>query len=111
MKLVIAEKPSVAHSIASVLGAAQRHDGYLEGNDYLVSWCFGHLAELSDPASYGAEYEKWTLETLPIFPEEFSYTIHSDKRKQLAILQKLMQRPDVDTIINNAMLNLIAEVD
>ena len=100
MKLVIAEKPSVAHSIASELGAAQRRDGYLEGNDYLVSWCFGHLAGLSDPVSYGAEYEKWTLDTLPIFPEEFSYTIHSDKRKQFAILQKLMQRPDVDTIIN-----------
>ena len=66
MRLVIAEKPSVAQSIAAVLGAKSRHDGYLEGSGYIVSWCFGHLAELADAAVYNADDAKWTLAALPI---------------------------------------------
>ena len=68
MRLVIAEKPSVAQSIAAVLGAKSRHDGYLEGSGYIVSWCFGHLAELADAAVYNADDAKWTLAALPIIP-------------------------------------------
>ena len=100
MKLVIAEKPSVAQNIADVLDAKRRQEGYLEGNNYLVSWCYGHLAGLSDPTAYGAQYEKWTLDTLPIFPEAFSYTIHSDKRRQFYVLRDLIRRSDVDVIVN-----------
>mgnify|MGYP002604431573 CR=1 FL=1 len=70
-RLVIAEKPSVAQSIASVLGAGNRKDGYLEGGGYLVSWCFGHLAELSDASAYNPDYAKWRYEDLPILPEKW----------------------------------------
>ena len=68
MKLVLAEKPSVAQSIAKVLGAAKREDGYLEGNGYVVSWCVGHLVELAQPEVYDAKYSKWAYADLPIFP-------------------------------------------
>ncbi len=66
MKLVLAEKPSVAQSIAKVLGAAKREDGYLEGNGYVVSWCVGHLVELAQPEVYDAKYSKWAYVTVPI---------------------------------------------
>ena len=69
MELVIAEKPSVAQSIAAVLGATQRKDGYLEGNEYLVSWCVGHLVELAQPESYEEAWKKWSYESLPIIPQ------------------------------------------
>ena len=66
MQLVIAEKPSVARSIAEVIGAVDSEDGYMEGNGYLVSWCVGHLVELAQPESYGEQWKKWTYESLPI---------------------------------------------
>ena len=66
--LVIAEKPSVAQSIAKVIGATTKHDGYLEGSGYLVSWCVGHLVELAEPEEYDGKYEKWRKEDLPIIP-------------------------------------------
>lgn len=69
MKLVIAEKPSVAMSLAAVLGATERKDGYLEGSGYLVSWCVGHLLELAQPEAYKEQYAKWRYEDLPILPE------------------------------------------
>ena len=75
MKLVIAEKPSVAQSLARVIGAAKRQDGYLEGNGYLVSWCVGHLVELSAPERYDERFAKWRLEDLPILPEHFLYEV------------------------------------
>ena len=68
MKLVLAEKPSVAQSIAKVLGVNKREDGYLEGNGYIVSWCVGHLVELAQPEAYDAKYGKWAYADLPIFP-------------------------------------------
>ena len=68
MKLVLAEKPSVAQSIAKVLGATKREDGYIEGNGYIVSWCVGHLVELAEPEVYDEKYSKWTYNDLPIFP-------------------------------------------
>ena len=97
-QLVIAEKPSVAQSIAGVLGANQRNDGYLEGNGYLVSWCIGHLVELAQPTAYG-NYEKWRKEDLPILPEKWQYQVAASTKKQFQILQKLMNRSDVDRLI------------
>ena len=76
MRLVIAEKPSVAKSIAEVLGADSRQDGYFEGNNYLVSWCVGHLIELSQPESYGEQWKKWTYESLPVNPINFEYDLN-----------------------------------
>lgn len=73
MKLVIAEKPSVAQSLARVIGADKRRDGYLEGGEYLVSWCVGHLVELSAPERYDERFAKWRLEDLPILPERWLY--------------------------------------
>ena len=95
MRLVIAEKPSVAQSIAAVLGAKSRHDGYLEGSGYIVSWCFGHLAELADAAVYNADDAKWTLAALPIIPTSFRFIVRSEKQKQFDILRELMRREDV----------------
>ena len=99
MKLVIAEKPSVAQSIAKVIGADKREDGYLEGNGYLVSWCIGHLVELASPESYDERYEKWRYEDLPILPEEWNYQVADATRKQFGILKKLMERDDVSGLV------------
>ena len=100
MRLVIAEKPSVAQSIAAVLNAKKRHDGYLEGSGYLVSWCFGHLAELADAAAYNADYAKWTMKDLPIVPTNYRFTICEDKRNQFDILRGLLRREDVSEVVN-----------
>ena len=99
-RLVIAEKPSVAQSIASVLGAGNRKDGYLEGGGYLVSWCFGHLAELSDASAYNPDYAKWRYEDLPILPEKWQYSVAADKKKQFDLLKKLMEQSDVTEVVN-----------
>ena len=100
MRLVIAEKPSVAQSIAAVLNAKKRHDGYLEGGGHLVSWCFGHLAELADAAAYNTDYAKWTMKDLPIVPISYRFTIREDKRKQFDILRGLLRREDVSEVVN-----------
>ena len=99
-RLVIAEKPSVAQSIAAVLGAKQRQAGYLEGGGYIVSWCYGHLAELADAAAYHADYAKWSLKDLPIVPKPFRFTIRQDKHKQFDILKALMHRTDIAEVVN-----------
>ena len=98
-KLIVAEKPSVAMSYAKVLGATNRQDGYLEGNGYLVSWCVGHLVELAPPNVYDAKYVKWSIADLPILPEKWQYLVSASTKKQFGILQKLMHRPDVDSVI------------
>ena len=98
-KLVVAEKPSVAMSYAKVLGATSRKDGYLEGNSYLVSWCVGHLVELAPPNVYDAKYVKWSIADLPILPQKWQYLVSASTKKQFGILQKLMHRPDVDSVI------------
>ena len=90
MKLVLAEKPSVAQSIAKVLGANKREDGYLEGNGYIVSWCVGHLVELAEPEAYDAKYSKWTYADLPIFPMVWKYEVSSGTKKQFGILKKIL---------------------
>lgn len=99
MKLVLAEKPSVAQSIAKVLDATKREDGYLEGNGYVVSWCVGHLVELSQPEAYDEKYSKWTYADLPIFPDQWKYQVSVNTRKQFGILKKLMARKDVESLV------------
>ena len=86
-------------SYAKVLGATSRQDGYLEGNGYLVSWCVGHLVELAPPNIYDAKYVKWSIADLPILPEKWQYLVSASTKKQFGILQKLMNRPDVDSVI------------
>lgn len=100
MKLVIAEKPSVALSIAKVLGANDKKDGYVEGNGYKVSWCVGHLIQMANPDAYDSRYTKWNMEDLPIFPKEYKYEVTKATKKQFSILKKLMNESSIDTIIN-----------
>lgn len=99
MKLVLAEKPSVAQSIAKVIGATKREDGYLEGNGYVVSWCVGHLVELVQPESYDSKYSKWSYNDLPIFPDSWQYQVSAATKKQFGILKKLMARKDVESLV------------
>jgi len=99
MKLVLAEKPSVAQSIAKVLGATKREDGYIEGNGYIVSWCVGHLVELAEPEAYDEKYSKWAYNDLPIFPVDWQYEVSSGTKKQFGILKKLMAREDVASLV------------
>lgn len=99
MKLVLAEKPSVAQSLAKVLGANKRCDGYLEGNGYIVSWCVGHLVELAQPEAYDERYGKWTYGDLPILPDDWKYEVSAGTRKQFGILKKLMARDDVASLV------------
>ena len=98
-RLVVSEKPSVAMAYAKVLGATNRKDGYMEGNGYLVSWCVGHLVELAPPNAYGGQYVKWSIADLPILPEKWQYLVSTSTKKQFGILQKVMNRPDVDSIV------------
>lgn len=100
MKLVIAEKPSVAMSIAKAIGAKNKKDGYYEGNDYRVSWCVGHLVQMANPDSYDEKYKKWRIEDLPIIPKEYKYEIVNTIKKQFNILKKLMNSKEVDAVIN-----------
>lgn len=98
-KLVIAEKPSVAMSLAAVLGANEKKDGYLEGNGYLVSWCVGHLLELAQSETYGDQYAKWRYGDLPILPGVWKYEVPKDKKKQLTLLCRLMNDKRVDSVV------------
>ena len=98
--LVIAEKPSVAASIAAALGAKEKKDGYIEGCGYLISWCIGHLVELAEAAAYGEQYKKWSYDSLPILPQEWKYTLAPEKAKQYKILKDLMHRADVSEVVN-----------
>ena len=105
MKLVLAEKPSVARSLARVLGANKRCDGYLEGNGYIVSWCVGHLVELSAPEAYNEAYAKWRIDDLPILPQNspdgWRYQVSASTKKQFDILKQLMNRDDVTGLIES----------
>lgn len=100
MKLVIAEKPSVAISIAKVIGATKKKDGYYEGNGYKVSWCVGHLIKMANPESYDEKYANWNMADLPIIPREYKYEIAKSTKKQFTILKKLMNDKEIDTVIN-----------
>ena len=98
-QLIIAEKPSVARSIAGVIGADKKQDGYMEGNGYLVSWCIGHLVSLADAGTYDERFKKWRYDDLPILPQEWQYIISDDKKKQFDTLRSLMERPDVTGLV------------
>ena len=100
MELVIAEKPSVALSIAKVIGAKNKKDGYYEGNGYIVSWCVGHLIQMANPDSYDEKYAKWNIDDLPIIPKEYKYEVAKATKKQFAVLKKLMNDKEIDTVIN-----------
>lgn len=99
MKLVLAEKPSVAMGLAKVIGATKRNDGYMEGNGYLVSWCVGHLVELAQPEVYDSKYSRWSYNDLPIFPDSWQYQVSAATKKQFGILKKLMARNDVESLV------------
>ena len=98
--LIIAEKPSVAQTIAAALGVKNKKDGYMEGGGYLVSWCVGHLVQLAEAAAYGDQYKKWSYDSLPILPQEWQYTVSADKGKQFKTLKELMHRADVSDVVN-----------
>ena len=109
-KLIIAEKPSVARNIAEALDIRGRKDGYLEGEDYVITWVFGHLLQLFDAADYQEERRSWKLELFPFIPEEFRYkvkekggqrgTVDSGAEKQVAIIRSLAEREDVESLIS-----------
>jgi len=98
--LVIAEKPSVAISIAKIIGATKKKDGYYEGNGYRVSWCVGHLVQIANPDSYDEKYAKWNMVDLPIIPKEYKYEVSKTTKKQFSILKKLMNDKEIDKVIN-----------
>ena len=100
MKLVIAEKPSVAFAIAKTLGVKDKRNGYIENGEYIISWCIGHLIALADPTAYNEQYGKWSFEDLPIIPDTFKYKIYPDKQKQFKIVKELMHRKDINEVIN-----------
>ncbi len=100
MDLVIAEKPSVAISIAKVIGATKKKDGYYEGNGYRVSWCVGHLIQMANPDSYDEKYAKWNMEDLPIIPSEYKYEVSKSTKKQFSVLKKLLNDKEVENVIN-----------
>ena len=100
MYLVIAEKPSVSKAIAEVIGASKKEEGYLEGKGCIVSWCFGHLAEYVPPDSYEERFTRWLYEDLPIIPEEWKLAVSKDKKEQFYILKKLLNRPDIEFVVN-----------
>ena len=110
MKLVLAEKPSVAMSLSKVIGANQRRDGYMEGNGYLVSCCVGHLVELSQPEAYDEKYAKWRYDDLPILPEHWQYQVSASTKKQFGILKKLMQDLENNAEVWCVMLELVQEI-
>ena len=100
MRLIIAEKPSVAAALAAALGVKNKKDGYMEGGGYLISWCVGHLVELAEAAAYGEQYKKWSYDSLPILPQPWQYTVFKDRQKQFKILKDLMRRSDVSEVVN-----------
>lgn len=100
MKLVIAEKPSVAISIAKVIGATKKKDGYYEGNGNIVSWCVGHLIQMANPDAYDEKYAKWNISDLPIIPKQYKFEVAKATKKQFNILKKLMNDKEIDTVIN-----------
>jgi DNA topoisomerase-3 len=99
MKVIVAEKPSVASDIARVVKATQKCNGYYEGNGYQVTWCLGHLCTLKDPEDYSSGLKAWKMDTLPIIPERFGYKIIGDKQQQFDIVKGLLNSQNTDTII------------
>ena len=99
MRVILAEKPSVAQSIAAVLGADQKKNGYLQGENDLVSWCIGHLVSFAEAGQYDEKYCKWRYEDLPILPQPWQFIVPDEKKQQFEIVRTLLNRPDVDSVI------------
>ena len=97
--LIVTEKPSTAQSISKALGITKRRTGYLEGGNYLVSWCVGHLVELAPPGSYDPKLAKWSKADLPILPKTWQYLVSPGTQRQFEVLRSLMARPDVDQLV------------
>ena len=97
-QLVIAEKPSVARSIAAVIGATEKQTGYWQGGGYLVSWCIGHLVSFAEADQYDEKYCKWRYEDLPILPQPWQFIVPDEKKQQFEIVRSLLNRPDVDSV-------------
>ena len=97
-QLVIAEKPSVARSIAAVIGADEKQNGYWQGGGYLVSWCIGHLVSFAEAGQYDEKYCKWRYEDLPILPQPWQFIVPDEKKQQFEIVRSLLNRPDVDSV-------------
>ena len=100
MRLVVAEKPSVARDLANVLGSHRREKGALIGDEWTVTWAIGHLAELAPPDAYGEEYKRWSLETLPIVPEKFKVKVNAKTREQFDVVKSLMRAAPVAEVVN-----------
>ena len=97
-QLVIAEKPSVARSIATVIGAGEKQNGYWQGGGYLVSWCIGHLVSFAEAGQYDEKYCKWRYEDLPILPQPWQFIVPDEKKQQFEIVRALLNRSDVDSV-------------
>lgn len=100
MSLVITEKPSVAQSVARVVGADEKKEGYMEGNGYLVTWCIGHLVELAPPGAYSEEWKKWRYESLPMIPQEWKTEVKKGVDAQYRVVKSLMHKKCVGCIVN-----------
>lgn len=99
MKLIITEKPSVGRNIASVVSATKNQNGYIEGNGYIISWCIGHLVDLTTPEGYKEEWEKWSLDTLPMIPDKWKHSVKASTSAVYKVIKELMARDDVTEII------------
>ena len=110
-QLVIAEKPSVARSIAAVIGAAEKQNGYWQGGGYLVSWCIGHLVSFAEAGQYDEKYCKWRYEDLPILPQPWQFIVPDEKKQQFEIVRSLLNRPDVDFLICDTTGSVLLTTD
>src|SRR5215212_2170948 len=102
MRLIVTEKPSMGRDVAAALGASRRGDGFISGAEEIVTWCVGHLVELDDPESYGERLQRWRLEDLPILPDEFRYHAQERTRDQFNVIETLLKRDDVTSVVNAA---------
>ncbi len=100
MRVVVAEKPSVARDLARVLGATNKRNGYIEGSGLRISWCFGHMAELEEPAHYDEQWKRWSLETLPMLPRQFDIRVRKGADDQMRVLRALLLGGDVEGVVN-----------
>ena len=97
-KLIITEKPSVARDFARVLNVSGNGNGFIENNEYVISWCFGHLVEMVYPEEYDIKYKKWNLEDLPFLPKDYKYGVIDKSKDQYELVNRLLHREDIDTV-------------
>ena len=100
MKLVICEKPSVGAAIAAALGVKEKKNGYFENDEYVISWCIGHLVGLAEASIYDEKYKKWNYSDLPIIPDDWKFSLSKDKEDQFKVLKTLMERSDITSLVN-----------